>query len=184
MDESLRDELEQCTKSQLVEIVGELVEGHSEIRPYLKLLLASRRGDPASLDPDEFESRLDEVFGRGHLGPNTDRYEATVQTARALRGFKEIADRRRDDGDLAGAARRYAILARRLADEYMSYHDSSGKLGGVWHDVLREVGQLFDALDDPSVREQVREDLEAVRGFEHREFSMGLSRHVEGIVGE
>ncbi|MFB6262465.1 MAG: hypothetical protein ABEL76_02395 [Bradymonadaceae bacterium] len=183
MEDSLREELESCDREQLVDIVGELVEEHSDVRPYLKLLLASRRGDPEALDMEGFVGRVDEVFSRA-WDRNAGRYEVTVRLARALRGFKEVADQRRASGDAAGAARRYAHLARRIAEEYMTFHDSSGKLGGLWHDILREVGDCYSEVAESEVRESVRKDLASVREFEDREITMGLTRHIEGILDD
>jgi len=64
----------------------------------------------------------------------------------------------------------------------MNHHDSSGKLGGLLHRVLRSAADCFPEVEDGEVQTAILDELEAVWRFEHEELSMGLSTPIRRVL--
>lgn len=178
----LEEQLSKCSKSQLVELIQQMVDHAPELESWLELALPTETpsGKGKVVKPDVYRRQIVAAFSNAGYG-----WEADREVTTALRSLKKIGDQFRSQKNVESAVAVYRGILEGFVSEYESFQDETGNVCVVAGECIATLGEcLSQFVEGSEGREPVLQILFDVLRFDIDFGGVGLSDNVPEILIE
>jgi uncharacterized Zn finger protein len=166
------------SKEELIALVKQMLRQEPELEALLEtpLPMPGKRQGPVSLEA--YRRQAAAVFNRAG-----EEWDAVYGIAHGLHAILSIGDGFVAQQDWAAAAAVYRGVAEEVLDQYDSYHDEEGSLGGVVEACAEGLGQcLAVEASDGAMRAPILRALFDIYCFDIRMGGVGLADEVPDLL--
>ena len=159
--EELNTSLEQCSKSELIALIQQMLQVQPDLEALLKVALSGSGRDRTTLDPESYRRQIASAFRKaGNDWRAARRVEADIDLAMGT------GDGFLDNADYANACIVYQAVHQGLMEHYEMMLDNQDYLWDVMNQCTDGLGECLGAADsDVAVRERSLQALFAMYRF-------------------
>jgi uncharacterized Zn finger protein len=178
----LEERLSKCSKSRLIELIGQMIEHEPELDSWLELALptVTPSGKGEVVKPDAYRHQAVAAFSQAGHG-----WGADADVTAALESLKKIGDQFLSRKNVESAVAVYRGILEGFVSEYESLRDESGDVCVVAGECIASLGECLPRLAEGSeARESVLRALFDVLRFDIDFGGIGVSDEAPEILAE
>ncbi len=166
--------LDQYSKAQLITLIKKMLQRD----PDLEILLPTAGPHQAPINSEIYRRRVASAFRNAG-----NEWGAESDIAEELFSIKDIGDSFVQQQDYTNALVVYEAIVTGVIEDYDSYHDEEGEVGGVLNEIVDELSDYLDNVqDDRLLREKIMQVLFEIIRFDVESGGIGIGEDAPDIL--
>ncbi|HVW00370.1 MAG TPA: hypothetical protein VHB77_08520 [Planctomycetaceae bacterium] len=139
---SLGEQLGECDKSKLIQLMLQIAERHPDVESWLRLAVSTAAPAP-KVDPNDYRKQAARAFERADCSREGERGLTS-----SLESLREIGDQFLKSDNEAAAAAVYSGILQGFLNGYETYFDKSGDVSGEAQQCVEAIGDCLEELGE------------------------------------
>ena len=172
--------LEHRSKEELIALIKQMLLRVPELESLLELPLPTGKKSKQKINPETFRRQVAAAFSGSDF-----EYGAASGIANELSATIEIANGFLEQGEIENAVTVYEAIIKGVLENFESFNDESGALGGVAQDCIERLGNCLAGEAEHAnakLREKILRTLFAIYQFDIDFGGIGLSDSVPDLI--
>lgn len=166
--------LDQYSKAQLITLIKKMLQRD----PDLEILLPTAGPHQAPINSEIYRRQVASAFRNAG-----NEWGAESDIAEELFSIKDIGDSFVQQQDYTNALVVYEAIVTGIIEDYDSYHDEEGEVGGVLNEIVDELSDYLDNVqDDRLLREKIMQVLFEIIRFDVESGGIGIGEDAPDIL--